>query len=56
MKRFINAICSGFFVGGLAVCGLLILKFSGAEWFAFYSWLVLILFIVQIIIGKVLRK
>ena len=56
MKRLLNTILSGFFVGGVAVGGLLILKFSGAEWFCFYSWLVLILFIVQILIGKAGRK
>ena len=56
MKRFINAIASGLFVGGLAVGALLVLKFAGEAWCCWYVILILFLFIIQMIIGKVVRK
>lgn len=54
-KRFINAICSGFFVGGLAILGAVLLKLYGITVFAWYHFILFILFGIQILIGKGLK-
>lgn len=54
-KRFLNAIFSGFFVGGLAILGAVLLKLYGISVFAWYHFVLFILFGIQILIGKALR-
>ena len=54
-KRFINAILSGFFVGGLAILGAVLLKIYGITVFAWYHFIMFILFGIQILIGKALK-
>ena len=54
-KRFINAILSGFFVGGLAILGAVLLKLYGITFFAWYHFIMFILFGIQILIGKAFK-